>query len=156
MQTKHDELVTSLEQLRKLIQERDQVLDLSNPALTNALTLIQAIGSDMSYEESERINQNFRNDQSALRALRSAYKANHVIMTGSIDQMIYNVNDAINDLLVYAEAGTLMDSTMNEFAGKFSKLAALEGMTTETTPDQIGMEEAMWKAAGLTRPVKSV
>lgn len=158
MQTKHDELVNSLEQLRQLIKERDSALDLANPALGAALLVIQTLPTDPdrifeTHDQAQRINANFT-DQASLRALQSAYKARGLNSPGGINEMIYNVDDTINNLIDLAEAGTLMDSTMNGFAGKFAKFAALEGIATESTPDMVGAEEAFWRGAGLPMPVK--
>jgi hypothetical protein len=153
MQTMYTDMVGRLEQLRKLVHDRDLVLDLSNPALTNALSLIQAIGGDLSYEEAVKINANFVNDQSGLRAIRAAYKSHGVLSQGNIDEVIYNIDDKINRLLDLAEAGTVMDSTMNGFSSEFSKLAALEGVTVEATADMVGADNAAWRAAGFNMPI---
>ena len=150
METMHKDLVERLESLRTLIQERDRVLDLSNPALTNALALIEAIGADMSEEEAVGINQNFFYDQKGLRALRSSYLAHGVNSPGNLDLLIYNLNDRIDELLGLAEGGTLGHAIMYGFTERFSKLAALEGVTVDAEISNDALWEAMQRGAGLT------
>jgi hypothetical protein len=151
MQAMHADMVSRLENLRSLIQERDQVLDLSNPALTNALSLIQSIGGDMSYEEAVGINQNFLHDQKGLRALKASYLAHGVQSPGNLDLLIYNLNDRINELLDLAEAGTIGHATLYGFLERFSKLAALEGVTVDAEISNDALWEAMQRGAGLIR-----
>jgi len=151
-QKAYDDMVKRLEELRTLLNERDAVLDLSNPALTNALSLIRAIGDDLSHEEAVKINANFVHDQSGLRALRAAYKANGVISPGEIDGMIYSADAVIDHLIDLCYGGFVQEGSINAFASAFSKLAKLEGMTVESTPDAIGLEESFYRGAGLQMP----
>jgi len=149
MQAANTDMKNRFEELRGLLHDRDSVLDLSNPALTNALSLIQTIGSNLTFEQAVKINANFVHDQSALRALRDAYKAQSVVVPGNIDAMIYDTDSSINNLENLAYQGLVQDGSINTFASAFSKLAALEGMTTEAMPDQQGDLEALRAAAGL-------
>lgn len=150
MKTANDGIVRSLEELRTLLNDRDAVLDLSNPALTNALSLIQTIGSGLSYEQAQQINANFLHDLSALRAIRAAYEAQAVVGLGNIDGLIYNVDETINTLESLAYQGLVQDGSINFFASKLSKFATLEGATVEAMPDVQGANASMRRAAGLT------
>ena len=149
MQAANTDMKKRFEELRGLLHDRDNVLDLSNPALTNALSLIQTLGSSLTFEQAIKINANFVHDQSALRMLQDAYKAQSVVSPGNIDAMIYNADSSIDNLESLAYQGLVQDGSINFFASAFSKLAALEGMTTETMPDEQGDLEAIRAAAGL-------
>jgi hypothetical protein len=149
MQKAYDDMVERLEQLRNLIHDRDVVLDLGNPAMTNALSLIQTVGGNLTYEEAVQINANFVHDQSALRALQSAYKRHGLVSPGNIDNMIYDLNSTIDNLKELAYHSFVQEGSLNYFAGKFSKFAKLEGQTIESTPDNAGVIEAMRAGAGL-------
>ncbi len=155
MQTAYTDTETRLNQLLGLLQERDAVLDLTNPALSVALSIIPTLGAIDStnpgrqFDEAVKINANFVHDQPALRALRTAYLANGIQVTGNIDEMIYDAEKVIENLKELAYQGFVQDGSINTFAVAFSKFAALEGMTTEKMPDPIGADEAMRRAAGL-------
>lgn len=150
MQSSYAGVVKLLEDLRTYIHDRDSVLDLSNPALQTGLNLIQTIGASLTYEEALKINANFIHDQSALKTLRSAYRAQGVPGGGGdIDAMIYDADEVIDNLKKLAYHGLLQDGSINYFASKLSKLAKLEGTTVEELPDQKGSIEAMRQAAGL-------
>lgn len=148
MQTAYSDTEKRLEQIRTLIHERDAVLDLSNPALSNALSLITTIGSNLSFQDTVKIQANFLHDQSALRALRSSYQA-HEIATGWIDQLIYDIDSTIDNLKNLAYQAFFQDASINIFANAFAKFANLEGMTVEKLPDANGAMESMRAAAGL-------
>lgn len=149
MVTVSQDIAKRLDELGKLIHERDAVLDLSNPALSNALSLIQTIGGGLTYEDAVKINANFTHDQSALNAIRAAYKARGVVSTGKIDSLIYNADEVINGLKELAYQAFVQDGSINFFADKLGKLVSLEGTTIETLPDMQGADEAMRRAAGL-------
>lgn len=149
MTTANDDIAKRLEELRTLIHDRDEALDLSNPALTSALSLIQTIGSNLTYEDAQKINKNFAYDQSALNAIRSAYQAFGVSHTGKIDSLIYNVDEVIEGLKGLAYDGFVRDGSINFFSGKLSKFAALEGATVEALPDAQGANDSIRRAAGL-------
>jgi hypothetical protein len=149
MVTANTDMVKRLEELRGLLRDRDSVLDLS-PALGAALSLIQTIGAGLTYDQATMIQANFIHDQSGLRALRDAYKAQGVVSPGAIDGLIYNADSVIDNLKVLAYQGLVQDGSINTFATALSKLAALEGLTVESTPDQAGVMAAVRKAAGLS------
>jgi len=149
MQAAHKQIEKSLEELRGLYKDRDAVLDLDNPALTNALSLILSIGSGLSFEEAVKINANFIHDLSALRAIRAAYKARGVASPGGIDEMIYNADALIDKLKELSYQGLIQEGSINTFAFKLSSLAAHEGLTTEKMPDKLGEIAAIRAAAGL-------
>lgn len=149
MQTANKDMAERLENIRTLIKERDAVLDLSNPAMGAALSLIQTIGSSLSYDEAMKINANFIHDQSALRALKAAYQAHDGASFGDIDSMIYDINSVIDNLKELAEDALIRDGSINFFASKFAKFSELEGVTTEKLPDLAGFDEAIRAGAGL-------
>ncbi len=143
------DMVKRLEELRTLLHDRDAVLDLSNPALSNALSLISTIGAGLKFEEAVKINANFIHDQSALNALKAAYQAHGVVSPGNIDALRYDTDSVIDNLKVLAFEGLVQDGSVNTFAGALSKLGALEGTTIEKVPDQQGELNSFRAAAGL-------
>jgi len=145
----NDDIAARLEELRTLINDRDAVLDLGNPALTSALSLIQTIGSGITYEQATKINANFIHDQSSLTAIRDSYKARGVSNTGKIDSLIYNVDEVIEGLKKLAYDGFVRDGSINTFSAKLGKLATLEGTTIETLPDMQGVNDSFRRGAGL-------
>ena len=149
MTTVNDDIANRLEELRTLIQDRDSVLDLSNPSLGNALNLIQVIGSALTYESAQQINAGFLHDLSALRAIRTAYQSRGATNTGKIDDLIYNADEVIEGLKTLAYDGFVRDGSINFFAGKLSKFAALEGATVEALPDMQGVNDSFRRGAGL-------
>lgn len=147
MQQAYKGVEARLEELWTLLRDRDAVLDLTNPALTNALMLIQATSGNPSYEQAIQINQNFRYDQSTLRALYSAYGGRDL---GNIGEMMYDLDETIEALKKLAFAGIVQDGSINFFASKFAKFAKIEGVTTEKTPDNRGYDDSIRRAAGLS------
>lgn len=152
MQNAFADMEKRLNQLRELLNERDAVLDLTNPNLTNALQLIQTIGSGMSFDQAKMINANFVHDQRALTCLYDAYKSFGVTANGNIDSLIYKTDSIINRLIELASDGTVKDGSINFFATEFAKFALLEGQAVESTPDQYAVSEAICRAAGLPVP----
>ena len=143
------DIAKRLEELRTLLHDRDAVLDLSNPALTNALSLIQTIGSALKFEEAQKINANFLHDQSSLRAFRAAYLSRGVVSPGNIDALIYNADQTIDNLKELAFQGFVQDGSVNFFATKLDILARLEGTSVEKIPDEQGAMDAIRRSAGL-------
>lgn len=149
MRTAYDDIVSRLEELRGLIAERDTTLNLQNPALMSALTLIQMGGSELSYETAKMINENFSGDQPSLRAIQMAYKSQGVVQTAGLGKMIYDANETIDLLKSVAFAAFVQQGSLNYFAGEVAKLASLEGQEIAKTPDEVGAVETMRRAAGL-------
>lgn len=135
-----------LENLRKLLAARDAVLDLANPALSTALALIQAAGGAPTHEQAVSINQNFRWDQQGLMAIYSAYGQKDI---GGIGKMIYNRDEVIDGLKELAHDATVKDGSVNYFASRLAKFAAIEGVELPASPDERGTMEAMRRGAGL-------
>jgi len=135
-----------LENLRKLLAARDDVLDLTNPAFQTALTFIQAVGGTPNNEQAAQINKSFQFDQQALNAIYSAYGKRDL---GGIGKMIYNRDEVIDGLKELANNCTVKEGSVNYFASKLSKLAAIEGVELPENPDERGIMEAFRIGAGL-------
>lgn len=142
----YQDIDSRLENLRKLLAARDEVLDLTNPALNTALVFIQSVGGAPSHEQAMQVNENFRYDQKALRAIFSAYGQKDI---GGIAGMMYNADEVIDGLKVLAEDCTKKEGSVNFFASKLAKLAALEGVELPSSPDERGLTEAFRRGAGL-------
>lgn len=141
----YKDIEARLENLRKLLAARDEVLDLTNPAFQTALTLIQAVG-EPSLEQAAQINENFKYDQKALQAIFSAYGKKDL---GGIGKMIYNRDEVIDGLKELANDCTVKEGSVNFFASRLAKLAAIEGVELVANPDDRGTMEAMRRGAGL-------
>lgn len=145
----NNDIVKRLDELQKLINDRDSVLDLSNTGLTNALSLIQTVGAGLSYEDCQKINLYFQHDLSALRAIRAGYLSHGIAANGNIDDLIYDIDYIVANLKELALNGFVRDGNINFFAFKLSEFGKLEGATIEKTPDPQGFEDAISRGAGL-------
>jgi hypothetical protein len=150
MQAMSDDISSRFDDLLKLINERDLSLNLDNPALGNALTLIAMSKNDLPFETKVQINSVFANDQSSLRALQSAYKSADVKSNAGLDGMIYNSSEVIGKLKEFAAQSFTPDGSLNFFGNEFSKLASLEGQVTVKMPDEQGFMQTMRTGAGLS------
>lgn len=142
----YKDIEARLENLRKLLAARDEVLDLTNPALNTALVLIQSANGAPTHEQAAQINENFKHDQKALAAIFSAYGQKDL---GGIGKMVYDRDEVIDGLKELANNCTVKEGSVNYFASKLAKLAAIEGVELEKTPDDRGVMEAFRKGAGL-------
>lgn len=136
-------IIASLESLRKLIAERDAVLDLTNPSLANALRLINESRGNLPFETMVQINNNFLHDQSALRALQAAYKSQN--LASNVDSLIYSADSTIDALEETVKDQFSLDGSVNYFSSQFAKFSALEGLKIDASLDQAGLLDAMLK-----------
>jgi hypothetical protein len=149
----HQELTKDIDNLQASIQEMQSTLDLSDPAWSNALKLIELGGKDLTLETVNEINQSFLYNQPALRALQTVYRSRGVAYDGGIDKMLYNVDDEFNRVRQAAEATFKAQSAgINSFASQLAKIAKLEGYQFEGNPDPDGFAEAAYRGAGLPMP----
>ncbi len=142
----YKDLEARLENLRKLLAARDEVLDLTNPALNTALVFIQSVGNAPTHEQAAQIHENFKYDQQALRAIYSAYGQKDI---GGIGKMMYSRDEVIDGLKELANNCTVKEGSVNSFAAKLSKFAAIEGVELPQTPDERGFDESFRRGAGL-------
>ena len=149
-QLAYDDFVKRLEELRSLINERDAELDLENPALSNALKLIEISGNELGYENIRKINSTFVHDQSSLKALQAVYKTRGITNTFGLDSQIYDVNSKIDFLEKLAEDSIVRQGSLNYLASELKKIADIEGQELVATPDEQGFLETMRKGAGLS------
>ncbi len=142
-----------IDDLNKLAEAKHAKLDLSNPAWTNALKLIELSGASIDADTVRKINAQFANDQSALRALRDIYKAVGVRYDGGISDMLYEPDvafEALQRIAVDALSGS--NTTLNELSYAIQQVAAKEGIDFPEQVDPVGADNGMRMAAGL--PVK--
>lgn len=146
MSEAYKEIETRLESFRKMINDRDAVLDLTNTALNTALVMIQAVDGAPAHEQAAQINQNFKHDQKALQAIYSAYGQKDI---GGIASMMYDVDSTVEGLKELANDCTVKEGSVNFFASRLAKIAALEGVELPKTPDERGYDESFRRGAGL-------
>lgn len=142
----YKDIEARLDNLYKLLAARDETLDMSNPAFGAALTLIQTANGEPSHEQARAIHANFKHDQQALKALRDVYKGKDI---GGISGMIYDLDEVIGGLKELANNCTVKEGSVNYFASRLAKLAAIEGVDMVANPDERGTMEAMRRGAGL-------
>lgn len=148
LQESKTKFLDQTKELRSLIDWRNKDFDLLDPALTNALAIIQAGGKKLSYENLEKINENFRHNQNALHTLKDIYE-NQGISTSQIDRMIYNPEQMITNLETLSNRIFTTDGNLNFLASEVSKFAQFEGVQFVSTVDEIGMMDQFRKSAGL-------
>jgi hypothetical protein len=125
----YDDSKKQLEKLKTTLLEFHGSLDLADPALTNAVTLIKSIGKGLDYENVAKINAQFSGNQPALRILQVAYKAAGVVSDGGLDKQIYDPSSAITELGKFAEAALVQDGYSPFRLGvEIGKIAALENV----------------------------
>jgi hypothetical protein len=119
---------TQLEKLSGALTEIHGSLDLNDPALTNAVSLIKSIGSDLSFEDKLKINASFAGNQPALKVLQVAYKAAGVAGDGGLDSQIYDSDRAVQTLNQFANAALTQDGSVFQFGVEIGKIAKLENV----------------------------
>lgn len=155
MQNLHNEFTAQAEKLFAALTELHNSLDLADPKLQTALNVINTIGpdligSDLETSTIQKINAQFAGDQSALKILRSAYKAKNIVFTDGIDDQIYSLTDAVLNITRQAGETFLQGQSINALAAVESKYAVLEGYADfEKMPDPVGFDETLRAASGL-------
>jgi hypothetical protein len=123
----YEDVKKQLETLQNALNELHGSLDLSDPALTNALKLIEIAGPDLGAENVMKINAEFATNQPALKVLQAAYKSRGVVYDGNLDQQIYDIDSAIQMIAQHAESALIKDGSVFQFAIQIGKVAKLEG-----------------------------
>jgi len=148
-QTSLEKIYSLIDDLAKLAEAKHAKLDLSNPAWTNALKLIELSGAGIDADTVRKINAQFANDQSALRALRDIYKANGVRYDGGLAEQIYDSDQAFESLQrIAVDALAGKNTTLNELSNAIRRVAAKEGIDFTEQVDPVGAENVMRKPAG--------
>ena len=145
-----EEYGEDVESLGKALAAWHGGLALDDPALANALKMIELGGSNLSTETILAINGQFVGQQPMLRALQSVYKAKGVVYDGGLDKQIYDLEPALESLNEWGYATFYRDGTLNSLANAVAKLARMEGVDFNPTPDEAGFIETIRKGAGLT------
>lgn len=152
-----------LEKLSGALTEIHGSLDLSDPTLANAVSLIKSVGSGLSSDDKLKINAQFATNQPALKVLQAAYKSAGVVGDGGLDRQIYDPEVAVQVLDQYAQAALVGNSCSPFcFGVEIGKIAKLEGIdfpqgepfpsmagNTPATIDVNKASEAARAAAGL-------
>ena len=125
----------TFEKLQSALLEIHSQLDLNDPALTNAVSLIKNVGPELSFEDKLKINASFAANQPALKLLQSAYKSAGVLSDGGLDKQIYDPEGAVQSLGKYAQAALLGDGfSPFRFGVEIGKVASLEGYGYDVFP----------------------
>jgi hypothetical protein len=115
-----------LEKLRGALSELHGSLDITDPALTNAISFIKLVGSDLDFDDKVQINANLSGNQPALRLLKKVYSTLGVPDDGDLDRQIYDPESVLRALGQHAEAalvkGGLMPYQLGSEIGKVAKL----------------------------------
>ncbi len=104
----------------------------------------------MDFESIRKIIEPFADNQSALKALQSVFRANGFSYDGGLDKMIYDIDGAVRNLQEASFGLAQGNVTINGFASQVAKVAEREGMEFDANPDPAGFGEAMMAGAGLS------
>lgn len=146
------EVEKALDSLLETLDQAHSMIDLQNPALANAVSMIKNIGPAMTADDVRRVNSQFAGDQASLRMLKAAYTSVGITFTRELDAQLYSAGDMLEILKAYAHAALMQDGSLNSFAGQLKKLAELEGagdLVPESLVDLEGFYGLMASAAGL-------
>jgi len=140
-----------LDALRATLGELHSSLDLSNPALVNAITLIRQAGKGLPGESIRQINSQFLNDQAALRLLAGVYKDAGLTYNGRLEEQLYDAESAVLAAAQYASAAFQNEGSLNTFSAQLAKIAGMEGHNdlADRLPDVQGWTESAFQGAGL-------
>lgn len=147
-QSLYPDFVQALEGLYSFLSLSQANLDLSNPALSNALKMIEIAGASLDYETAQKINANFAGNQAALKAIQTLYKSAGCL-DGGIGKMVYSLSDAVSQIANTGNAVLNGDASINQLSGLVEKLAGMEGFSVEIAKDLEGVTEAARQGAGL-------
>lgn len=150
LQALYEDVEKQAEKLQAALLDMHGQADLANPALTNALKIIELAGPELGGESIQMINAEFSGNQPSLRLLKAAYQAAGVVYDGGLDKMIYNLEDVGKVIIGQAKNSLLASGSLNTLAGVVGKYAAYEGLEFEKSPDPIGANEFIRRAAGLS------
>ena len=132
--------------------ERNSKLDLNDAALTNALRLVAAAGSNLGIETIKQINAPFieAGNTPAIKALQAVYKSAGIRYDGGLDNYLYEP-EAIRETFRNPTYQTFQQGgSLNQYAVSLSRLARKMGVSDfPTMIDDDGAFSAMRKAAHL-------
>jgi len=136
-----------LEALRLTLAESHAALALT-PELATAIQVVKNIGQALGGDDIRRINSQFAYDQGALKLLQDAYNSAGV-NDGNLKSQIYDAEAAIQVIAQQAYASLNKGDSLNSLALAISKVASLEGVEFEPTPDKQGLADSFMIGAGL-------
>ena len=118
-----------LRDLAQLAIEKHSRLNLVNPALANALILIQLSGKNIDGDTVRKINVQLTGDIPALKALKQIYKNTCVLYDGGLYQQIYKPEAQFEKLAEWNyHAFMQKGGSLNSLASIISKIAKLDGL----------------------------
>ena len=136
----YKKLQDNLEGLNSDLSALHSQLDLNDPRLVNALSVIEK-GGAVSFEGARAIAEPFKRDQQALRILSGAFHS-HGYNEGVavVSKMLYDPAAAMKRILGIASSfGGSPDTAINKLSSEIAKIAKMEGQTFEALPDRDGM-----------------
>lgn len=129
-------------------------LDLSDPALTNALNVINLAGANLDHLELNKIIDSFTGNPAALKTLRSVFQKQGMSKAEErANSLLYEPAFVEQRLREVADSSIRQGGSLNAFAGEINKLAVKEGMSFPLdgggSIDPVGVAEAFRAGAGL-------
>lgn len=131
------EALDAFEKAMAAAKKRGEYLDVNDQKLTNAMRLIQEMGSNLTDEEAGSINSQFAGDQSSLKALKLSYQKAGIAHNGLIDTLMYDDFDrawARGRSSLYTEM--MLDGYVNSAGQAVAKIAKLEGLEFDPVIDK--------------------
>lgn len=145
----HQDISKRIGELRELFRARDSSLDFSDPSLSNALSMVKAMGQNLTHEQATQINNEFAHDLTALQTLQTVYRDNGIIFNGNIDSMIYNPEEMINQMQDAITTAANGKATVYPFVSQLGKLAELQGTNIDEGLNADAFGDALFRGAGM-------
>ena len=149
---RHVDVSTILKDLESLALAKHSELDLksaNSAAWNNAFSLIKLSGASIEADTIRAINKNFIGNISALKALRTVYKANGIQYDGGLDALIYEPETAYEKLIEFSYGALIQDGSLNDLSTAINKIATMEGIEFPQMIDDAGALNRARMAAGL-------
>lgn len=148
-QSSYERVSVLLKDLEALAIAKAQNLDyLKSPEWSGLLQTISMAGDKLNSDTVRVMVNQYAGNQAALRSLRDILQA-RVSYDGKISDLIYEPETAYENLREWAFSSLIQDGSVNSFATKLSKIAALEGIDFPATIDENGFNNSVRRGAGL-------
>lgn len=141
----------ALEDLAEAAEERHSIVSIDDPRLSAAIAIIQASGAGIDFDTAVSINAQFEGDQNSLATLKNIYASHECKNDGSIDKLIYNLNNVMNTIRINGVSRAFQpDGLLNVLADKIAIIAAGEGFEFDPKPDDNGLIASFSKITGIS------
>lgn len=141
--------------IEKLVSEMEarhaEPVDLTDPALTNLMSIINLAGTQLPHEEVTKAVETFVGNPASLKVLAALFEAKDMpYALEKTREKLYFPGDVQKVLMTQADDSFRFDGSLNAMATKLAQIAAREGVEYgDRLPDPVGADNVMRQAAGL-------